>query len=57
MQWLIENKALEARFQAAAVEQAQVFDIQRLTKKLISVYEQAVEYKRNNRLAEINALG
>jgi len=39
------------------VELVQVFDIQRLTKKLISIYEQAVEYKLNNRSAEINAGG
>ncbi len=53
---LIENEALAARFQAAALVRAQAFDVQRLTKKLVNVYHQAVEDKRNKKFAEISML-
>lgn len=53
---LIENKALMASFRDAAVERVKAFDIQPLTKKLVSVYEQAIEDKRNNRFVEIGTL-
>jgi hypothetical protein len=54
---LIENEALAARFQAAALERAQAFDSRRLTKSLLSVYEQAIEDKRDNRFVEIDTPG
>jgi glycosyltransferase involved in cell wall biosynthesis len=54
---LIENEALAARFQAAALERAQAFDAKRLTKKLLDVYEQAIEDKQDNRFVEIDTPG
>jgi glycosyltransferase involved in cell wall biosynthesis len=51
---LIENKVLAARFQAAALERAQAFDVHRMTKKLLNVYQQALEDKRSSRFVEIS---
>ena len=54
---LIEHKPLAARFHDAALERAQAFDARRLTGRLITVYEQAIEDKRANRYVKIQAPG
>jgi glycosyltransferase involved in cell wall biosynthesis len=50
---LIESPEKMRRFSIQALEKAKVFDVQNLAKKLVDVYEQAIQDKKDEQYVSI----
>jgi glycosyltransferase involved in cell wall biosynthesis len=52
---LLANPQRRKRFSNSALKKARTFDIDELGKQMVSVYEQAIEDKKENRYVQLNA--